>query len=659
MHASLRRLLWVALGVCTLCSTAWSRGASPYLPLNLSPEIEREIERVLIFADRPVMTRPIPAAVVLDALPAACKVDEVLCNRVRKFLRRYTKRVSLDHASFGYVESSGATTALANQRGMDSDSAYNASIHAYAQLTDNVIISLGAFAFDGDVSPTGSMLSVGWDFAQLDIGYRDHWFSPFSGSSMLISTQAETIPSFTLSNYRPLTRLGIQYELFMGELSNSDKIVFQGEQVSGKPRLGGVHVGIEPVSGWSLSFNRLLQFGGGPRPGSFSDFVGAFVRPSENDTISEGESVDSQVGNQVASITSRFIFPGRVPFSAYIEYAGEDRSFSGNTRLGNAALSLGVHFPQLFEQFDLTFEVSEWSNEWYVNALYGDGLTNRGNVIGHFGADRRVFGDTIGAQTQFVRLAWEPGFGGLFDFTARSVRNEMYSVVAKNAGYERSYEFGTSYSRAFRGYSLGGEFLVGKDIFGDSFSRIGGYMRFTDEWSGGARRREQSQRRRQRGADVFFDAGANYSKVEIRLDGNQNRIRTPMEFSPHFAIGARRQVSDRSDLGVRLELDQVNDEMLLSARLLDYRYRFLNPLAVSLFFGAARYDLATPAYGYVIGGGVQWRNLLPNVDVSVDLRYFDKIARDKLLGDQDAPTMERPDSFFDISGATFGLSYRF
>jgi len=39
-------------------SAAWARGASPYLPLNLSPEIERQIERVLILAEDTGPIRP-------------------------------------------------------------------------------------------------------------------------------------------------------------------------------------------------------------------------------------------------------------------------------------------------------------------------------------------------------------------------------------------------------------------------------------------------------------------------------------------------------------------------------------------------------------------------------------------------------------------------
>ena len=56
--------------------------------------------------------------------------------------------------------------------------------------------------------------------------------------------------------------------------------------------------------------------------------------------------------------------------------------------------------------------------------------------------------------------------------------------------------------------------------------------------------------------------------------------------------------------------------MLLGVRALDYRYRFANPLALSFFLGASRYDLATPAYGYYLGAGVQWRDILPGFDLA-------------------------------------------
>jgi len=351
----------------------------------------------------------------------------------------------------------------------------------------------------------------------------------------------------------------------------------------------------------------------------------------------------------VAAWTSRFIFPGSTPFAVYMEYAGEDSSYEGNYRLGNASLSVGVTLPRLWERFDLTYEVSEWQNAWYVNGVYGDGLTDHGNVLGHWGADQRIPGDDVGAEAQMLRIGWEASFGGYLQVRARTVANESYGI----GDYERAYDLTVSYSRALAGYTVGAEIEAGKDVFGESYSRLSGFARFGDEWSLGAHGLA-ADTRRPRGSELFVDAGVNFSEVQIRLGDGTPPHTTSMQAAPHVAVGARRAVSDNSDLGVRAEFDRVDGELLIAVRALDYRYRFNNPLAVSVFLGAARYDLATPAY---YGAGVQWRNVMKNVDVGVDLRYADKIARDKLLPTDPAST-PRPDSFYDVTGATLSLTYR-
>src|SRR5499427_9871280 len=98
MNSRLRPSVCVSL--CLLAAGPLrARGVSPYLPLNLDPEVEREVERVLILGDRPVTARPIPAAMVLDALPKACAIDPVLCRRVRRALKRYMQDSALEFAS--------------------------------------------------------------------------------------------------------------------------------------------------------------------------------------------------------------------------------------------------------------------------------------------------------------------------------------------------------------------------------------------------------------------------------------------------------------------------------------------------------------------------------------------------------------------------------
>jgi hypothetical protein len=316
--------------------------------------VERQIEEVLILAGRPVMRRPIAAATVLDALPEACKHDRPLCESVRRYLNRYMESFGVTHAHAAGTATSDTVAPVANRRGMTTDDEWLASAQAYYQPSDYFLLSLGAVAHPDTVTPAGSFLSAGFEYAQLDVGYRDRWMSPLTDSAMLISTEAETMPSVSIANYTPMTRFGFSYEFLLAQMSSSDRIVFEGGYTSGKPNIFGVQLSLEPFPGWSLSANRIMQFGGGERGGnSISDVLDAFFSPSTADNQNAaGEGGD--FGNQAASITSRFLFPGEVPFALYMEYAGEDTSRSRDLLLGNSALSVGVDIPRLFQDFSLT-----------------------------------------------------------------------------------------------------------------------------------------------------------------------------------------------------------------------------------------------------------------------------------------------------------------
>src|SRR6266403_2258714 len=99
-------------------TAAIARGVTPYLPLNLEPEIESQIERVLILAGKPVMRRPIAAATAEDALPQACKIDQILCEQVARYLARFTHTSDLTHLSVEGAATHGANDALPNRHGM-------------------------------------------------------------------------------------------------------------------------------------------------------------------------------------------------------------------------------------------------------------------------------------------------------------------------------------------------------------------------------------------------------------------------------------------------------------------------------------------------------------------------------------------------------------
>src|ERR1700737_709795 len=222
--------LGAAFAVSSLMThMAMADGVSAYLPLNLEPEMERQIERVMILADEPILKRPFSVAVVQYALPKACEVDKSLCEKVKRYLQRYSRDYAVTHASAtGSITHSGAGDVVPNGHGLRVNSHYELSVQAFVQPNDYFLASAGAIAYQGRTVPTGSMLSLGFNWAQVDVGYRDHWWSPATDSSMLQSTEAPTMPSVTLSNYEPLTRLGFQYEIFWARMSRTDRIASQG-----------------------------------------------------------------------------------------------------------------------------------------------------------------------------------------------------------------------------------------------------------------------------------------------------------------------------------------------------------------------------------------------------------------------------------------------
>ena len=662
-----------ALLAGALGGPARAGGLSAYLPLNLEPEIERQIERVLILADEPVLKRPFPVELVKLALPQACQIDKPLCHRVERYLERYSRDYALTHASITGSYTHGASVIVPNEYGLPSTSHWDVSAQGYVEPNDYMLAEGGVVAYSGRANPAGSEIGLGFNWAQLDVGYLPHWLSPMTDSSTLISTEAPTMLSATLSNYEPLTRLGFQYELILARMDQTgsgspagDNILYDHVLSRGNPHLFAVQISVEPFPGWSLGVNRLLEYGGGSGlPDSARFLLRDFFKPS---------GLSQTQGNQQASYVSRFIFPGKTPFAVYAQYGGEDNSNGGSYLLGNTATSVGIDFPKLWRHFDLTYEVSEWQNIWYVHNIFLDGTTNDGIVEGNWGAQERMFNDGVGARSQMLRIGWEPPFGGYLEERVRTVANEPYyggDLRQYYPGeppaypYRHYHDVSVRYSHPWDDLTLGGEVFFGRDVFGKSFSEVSAFVRY----GGNARTRDDGEPDddsyrggpNERGAELFVDVGGNLNKVRADIEPGIPIRWTQLEVDPHFALGARRAVSANNDLGVRIELDEAASHALYGFRPIDYRHRFGDSLALGAFAGVDRYQLATPAYSIYYGVGGQWRNFLrswlPKFDLGLDLRHAQNVARDHVLATD--PRGIRPDSFYKIESAVLYLSRRF
>jgi hypothetical protein len=636
---------------------AFAMGVSPYLPLNMSPEIERQIERLLILAGRPVMTRPIAVATVLEALSDARKADEALCNQVERYLERYMPNAGLTQLRAELALDSGESKqVLPNQYGEKADSSWKVSGETFLRLGDYISFNLGGSTYQGRTTPTGTMLSLGIDYAQLDIGYRPHWLSPFTDSSMLLSTEAPTMPSITLSNFRPISSLGLTYEVYLARMSKVSHITYKDRFTTGNPRLAGLHLQMQPASGYSIGISRQMQFGGGERgQDGFNDIIDALFNPSRYDNFTDSSGYDREFGNQQASMTSRMVFSGRRPFAVYFEYAGEDTSRFSNYLLGNVSFSIGIDIPSLWDRFDFTYEATEWQNAWYLHHIYQDGLTNSSIVIGNWFGDQRQFNDDAGGMSRMVRLGWQLNDGGYMQGVYRTLKNDPSRVF----DYKRMQELGLSYSRPWHGQTIGSQIYAGKDVFGERYTRISASIEFAQdlwrEFNGFSTDADNDD-----STEFLADTGMTYSKIIAdrgNIEGKYSRL-TTKESNVHLGFGARRSVSEHSDLGVRIEWDRLAGHDLYSVRMFDYRYRIGRHIALSGFFGAGRYDYGTPAYGWYMGMGPQFPNILPRWDLCVDGRYFKKMVRDKVLKSDPVSNPQSPD-VFDAGGITVYLSRRF
>ena len=164
---------------------------------------------------------------------------------------------------------------------MRENSNWDASAQVYAQLGSYVLVNAGANAYEGKTDFTGSMVSLGWECAQLDLGFRPHWFSPMTDSSMLMSTEAPTMPSVRLSNYAPISPFNIHYELFGASMSKSDRICPADRLISGNPRLTDcIWMPNRPAAG-AIGVNRLYSMGAAHRRQLVGDLRNSFTRDAQ------------------------------------------------------------------------------------------------------------------------------------------------------------------------------------------------------------------------------------------------------------------------------------------------------------------------------------------------------------------------------------------
>jgi hypothetical protein len=155
-------------------------------------------------------------------------------------------------------------------------------------------------------------------------------------------------------------------------------------------------------------------------------------------------------------------------------------------------------------------------------------------------------------------------------------------------------------------------------------------------------------------SEVLVDFGINSTRVDADIATYTSIVSTSSS-GYHIGAGVRRALKQGS-FGARLEIEDIDSNLLIAVRALDYKHAFTQKLSIGGFIGAARLEIGTPAYGYWLGGALEY-DFSPHWAVSFDLRLGDNLARDNLLPSD--PHGGRPDNFYNLHGFSLYLSHRF
>ncbi len=455
--------------ICLTSLTTKANGVSPYLPLKTDPLFELELEKLSTVAKLPILTKPYHAATIYKYMAKVKNGHPALYQRLNAYIKRYKKASAITHFSAQYNHSFKDDALVANQRGLNIDDSFKFTTSSFWQANEHLIFNGGGTFYDGEMVPNNSYISFGWDVFQVDIGYREHWLSPTQEGAMLLSTQAKPALNVTISNPELLTDWNVKYEVSLNQLEKHSGIKFLGESepVSGKPNLLSMHLSLQPLSWWTVGFNRTFMFGGDGGT-SLKDVWDAFIDPVKNDNCGSENNTEctKEFGNQQASLSNKFdlnLFD--FPLSLSWEYAGEDTREYSNYQFGNIAQTFGLFIPYLTESLALNVEYSKFHTAWYVHHIYDEGYSNDKIKMGHWWGNMKAANDGAGGNATSMRIDWQTTMIDQVTMLYRTATIDSSSV----ADYQRSHEIELKFKKMVKNAFVDLTINVGEGTLGDKF----------------------------------------------------------------------------------------------------------------------------------------------------------------------------------------------
>ncbi|MDW7547366.1 hypothetical protein HUZ36_17380 [Pseudoalteromonas sp. McH1-7] len=454
--------------------------ASPtaYLPIGQDPLLEYQIDKMFAMTVGTPMAKPYRISEIQMNLLQLRHIDPALQHSISQGIAPYLQDDGITQKSITLRVDSGEEQQIANDRGNMSGEYAELGIAGVWRGSDSSILQIGAEyrAEANKLVAYNTFYGMSFGNLQLNLGYKEHWFSPFKHSAQVYSNNAKPPLSVSLGLVVPIKNWwNFDFELFYSELESVDKgIKYQGTLHDGTPKVAGTHFSIEPIDGWKIGLNRVLQFGGGPRKVDFKDFIKAYIDPAGSDNKTDDLTQDDELGDQWATITTSFTTNYGTRAQWYLEYGGEDTNNHKNYLFGNTATSFGVYLPQLTSTTSLRYEYTDMESLWYVNEIYEtQGNSIDGFVVGHFAGNHRQFDDGAPTQVHVLEGTYQADYSSLWRAKLSVIDNEsnyFNELGETGAEYERGYELELAHIGEAYNKQIETKLTLGKDVFGENYT---------------------------------------------------------------------------------------------------------------------------------------------------------------------------------------------
>jgi hypothetical protein len=345
----------------------------------------------------PVTTWPISwPDVARDALGADLHgLDEATGNALLRVQRLSRAASARGYAGSG-IRASAALEPTTLRQFADSPREEGELALRASWLTDHLALNLqGAYVADPDdgkkFRADGSYLGVNIGNFMISAGLMERWWGPGWDGSLILSTNARPIPSITLErNYtdpfktKLLSWIGPwRASIAVGEAESHDVAI-------PKVRFMAARVNLRPRPWLELGLTRTAQWCGGDRECGWGTFKDMLIG---QDNQVDANGTDAQPGNQMAGYDARLRSPWKkLPVAVYTQWIGEDEAGGLPSKfLGLAGVefwtSTGLGGLRLRGEFaDTACTFTRENPEFdcaYRNAIYPQGYTYRGRIIGH------------------------------------------------------------------------------------------------------------------------------------------------------------------------------------------------------------------------------------------------------------------------------------